>query len=65
MLPWYVNENNIFAGQLMMDKHPNCYVVKYGTMRSTHLSFEADTEADCRSKMLIYLVENGLMILGV
>jgi hypothetical protein len=26
-----------------------------------HEQFDADTEADCRAKMLIYLVENGLL----
>lgn len=39
----------------------NTWVAGYGENSTNEVEFEADTEADARGKMLIYLLENNLL----
>jgi hypothetical protein len=45
-------------------KNPNDYAVVYGSMKDIFHRENANTEADARAKMLIYLIKNRLILEG-
>ena len=57
MLPFFVNKDHVWAGQLMCVRHPHDWMVSYGTMKEAWIKESADTEADARAKMLIHLIK--------
>lgn len=60
MLPFFVNKDHVWAGQLMCVRHPHDWTVSYGTMKEAWIKESADTEADARAKMLIHLLKEKI-----
>lgn len=61
MLPFFVNKDHVWAGQLMCVRHPHDWMVSYGTMKEAWIKESADTEADARAKMLIHLIKEKII----
>lgn len=61
LLPFFINKNKVWVGQLMCVRHPNYWTISYGTINEAYISKTSGTEADARAKMLIYLIENKLI----
>ncbi len=65
MLPEGINNEDDCWCLFYYDKYNNCHRISYvedcGEIVSTYLEVKGETEANARARMLIYLIENGLM----
>jgi hypothetical protein len=59
--PGFLQGLHAWAGQFMCVRHPNHFTVSCGTVNEAYIKESADTKADARAKMLIYLLEQKLI----